>query len=156
MRVKWHKFNYWDYIDTCRIYPEAKKEDFVEYHEGEVINIVGNSHPYLLVRENNRLVEVSVEKCEIIENNTKMNIVEVIQALKSGKKARRVCWNNNKFIYYVPAANYSTITDVAKSIMNNDGKVAYKEYIAEFVHDKVGFYHPTQDDILTNDWQILD
>lgn len=84
-----------------------------------------------------------------------MNITQAIEAIKSGKKTRRTCWINNKFLYYVPEAKYPAMTDAAKFIMDNEGNVAYKEYIAEFNHDKVWFYQPTQDDILADDWQII-
>lgn len=34
-----------------------------------------------------------------------MNIQEMVEAIKNGKKVRRECWNGNKFLYYVPAAS---------------------------------------------------
>lgn len=79
----------------------------------------------------------------------------MIKAIKSGKKCRREGWSGDKFIYYVPAARYSAMTDVAKSIMDNDGKVPYKHYIAIKCKDgEVGFYTPTQCDLFADDWEI--
>ena len=59
-----------------------------------------------------------------------MNIQEIIEAIKNGKKVRRKCWSGNKFLYYVPMASYQAMTDIEKSIADKDGKVLYKEYIA--------------------------
>lgn len=48
------------------------------------------------------------------------------------------------------------MTSIAKSIANKEGKVPYKEYIAMYCNDgEVGFYTPTQCDILANDWIVL-
>ena len=85
-----------------------------------------------------------------------MNIVEAIKCIKAQKTVRRVNWSGDKFLYYVPAAYYPAITSIAKSIANDDGKVPYKEYIAIHCKDgEVGFYTPTQCDILANDWVVL-
>lgn len=85
-----------------------------------------------------------------------MNITEMIEAIKSGKKARRACWNGDKFLYYVPAASYIAMTDVAKSIMDESGKVKYKEYIAIHCKDgEVDFYTAPQCDLFANDWQTI-
>lgn len=80
----------------------------------------------------------------------------VEDALKLGKKVRRKCWSGDKFLYYVPSASYPAMTDIAKSIADKDGKVLYKEYIAIRCKDgDVGFYTPTQCDVLAEDWEIV-
>lgn len=85
-----------------------------------------------------------------------MKIQEMIEAIKNGKKVRRESWSWNKFLYYVPSASYPAMTDIAKSIANKDGKVLYKEYIAIYCKDSdVGFYTPTQCDILAEDWEVV-
>ena len=85
-----------------------------------------------------------------------MDIVEAIKLIKAQKKVRRANWSGDKFLYYVPAASYPAMTTIAKGIMNADGKVPYKEYIAIRCKDgEVGFYTPTQCDILANDWIVL-
>lgn len=85
-----------------------------------------------------------------------MNITEMIANIKAGQKARRSCWPGDKFLYYIPAASYPAMTDVAKSFMDESGKVAYKEYIAIRCKDgEVGFYTPTQCDILADDWSCF-
>lgn len=81
---------------------------------------------------------------------------EVINLLKSGLAVRRKCWSGNKFLYYVPMASYQAMTDIAKSIADKDGKVLYKEYIAIRCKDgDVGFYTPTQCDVLADDWEVV-
>ena len=53
-------------------------------------------------------------------------------------------------------ASYPAMTDIAKSIADKDGKVLYKEYIAIRCKDgDVGFYTPTQCDILAEDWKVI-
>lgn len=48
------------------------------------------------------------------------------------------------------------MTDIAKTIMGEDGKVPYKEYIAIRCKDgEVGFYTPTQCDLFANDWMVI-
>ena len=53
-----------------------------------------------------------------------MNIVEAIKCIKAQKAVRRANWSGDKFLYYVPAAAYPAVTSIAKSIANNNGKVA--------------------------------
>ena len=80
----------------------------------------------------------------------------MIEAIKNSKKVRRKCWSGDKFLYYVPSANYPAMIDIEKSIADKDGKVLYKEYIAIRCKDgNVGFYTPTQCDILADDWEII-
>lgn len=82
-----------------------------------------------------------------------MTITEMVAELKAGRKARRAWWNSEEFLYYVPASSYPAMTEVAKSIMDESGNVAYKEYIAIRCKDgEVGFYSPTQSDLLVSDW----
>ena len=85
-----------------------------------------------------------------------MKIQEMIGAIKHGKKVKRECWSGDKFLYYVSSASYPAMTNIAKSIADKDGKVLYKEYIAIRCKDgDVGFYTPTQYDILADDWEII-
>lgn len=76
--------------------------------------------------------------------------------LKAGLAVRRKSWSGGKFLYYVPSASYPAMTDIAKSIADKDGKVLYKEYIAIRCKDgDVGFYTPTQCDVLADDWKVV-
>lgn len=85
-----------------------------------------------------------------------MNIIEMLDAVKNGKKVKRECWKNS-FIYYVPQCSYIAMTKIAKTIMDSNGKVPYEEYIAQkFENGKVGFYNPSQSDLFANDWMIDD
>lgn len=85
-----------------------------------------------------------------------MKIQEMIEAIKNGKKVRREYWSGDKFLYYVPSASYPARTGIENSIADKDGKVLYKEYIAIRCKDgDVGFYTPTQCDILAEDWKVI-
>lgn len=82
-----------------------------------------------------------------------MKIQETIEAIKNGKKVRRKYWSGDKFLYYVPSASYSAMTNIAKSIADKDRKVLYKDYIV--IHCKDVFYTPTQYDVLAEDWEVV-
>lgn len=85
-----------------------------------------------------------------------VNFGGAINLLKAGLAVRRKSWSGGKFLYYVPSASYPAMTDVAKSIMNEERKVSYKEYIAIRCEDgDVGFYTPTQCDVLAKDWESV-
>ena len=93
---------------------------------------------------------------EEIGNGDDMHISLMIKCIKIGHKCRRKSWKDKRFIYYVPAAKYDAVTDVAKSMMDTYGKVAYKEYIAIKNNDgEVGFYTPTQEDLFATDWEVF-
>lgn len=86
-----------------------------------------------------------------------MDFGKAIKALKSGFPVRRANWSGNKFLYFVPSASYSAMTDIAKSIADEDGMVLYKSYIAIRCKDGcVGFYTPTQCDVLAEDWEVVE
>lgn len=77
----------------------------------------------------------------------------MIEAIKNGKKVRRECWSGDKFLYYVPSASYPARTGIENSIADKNGKVLY---IAIRCRDgDVGFYTPTQCDILAEDWKVI-
>lgn len=85
-----------------------------------------------------------------------VNFGGAIALLKAGHAVKRKSWSGSKFLYYIPSASYPAMTDVAKSIMNEERKVSYKEYIAIRCKDgDVGFYTPTQWDVLANDWELV-
>ena len=85
-----------------------------------------------------------------------VNFGRAVALLKAGHAVKRKSWSGSKFLYYVPSASYPAMTDVAKSIMNEERKVSYKEYIAIRCKDgDVGFYTPTQCDVLANDWELV-
>lgn len=86
-----------------------------------------------------------------------MNFGNAISVLKSGYPVRRANWSGNKFLYFVPSASYSAMTDIAKSIADEYGMVLYKPYIAIRCKDGcVGFYTPTQCDVLAEDWEVVE
>lgn len=85
------------------------------------------------------------------------NFGRAVVLLKAGLAVKRKSWSGGNFLYYVPSASYPAMTDVAKSIMNEERKVSYKEYIAIRCKDgDVGFYTPTQSDVLANDWEVTE
>ena len=79
---------------------------------------------------------------------------EAIKAIKSGKKVTRINWNGKgQFIYYVPEGAYEPCTPIAEELVNEDGKVNYRPYIAlKTVQGDVVPWQPSISDVLAEDW----
>lgn len=74
MKVSWEDVSYSVYDYACKEYPEeAKIEDFIHKHEGEVIGILTSGFflkkAIFLVNENRSIVEVEASKCKVIKEN---------------------------------------------------------------------------------------
>lgn len=87
-----------------------------------------------------------------------MNFGEALEALKSGKKVARAGWNGKgMFLYYVPANRYTALTDAAKEIAGEDGKVEYGAYIAmKTAQGNVVPWLASQTDMLAEDWLVVE
>lgn len=60
-----------------------------------------------------------------------MNFGQAIEALKNSKKVARKGWNGKgMFVYYVPAGNFKSYTEIGKSIADGDDLVHYNPYFA--------------------------
>lgn len=66
-------------------------------------------------------------------------------------------WNGpNQYIYYVPAGRYDAVTDAAKEIADEDGKVNYRPYLAlKTVDGSIATWVPSISDLFANDWYIV-
>lgn len=85
-----------------------------------------------------------------------MNFGEALEALKQGKKLERTGWNGRGlFIYYVPAAKFKALTEVAKRELGEE--VQYNEYFAlKNANNTVSTWAPSVSDALAEDWQIVE
>ena len=81
-----------------------------------------------------------------------------IEAMKKGKKVARKGWNGNgMFLYYVPVGAYKPCTEIATSLVNENGLVEYGAYIAmKTAQGNVVPWLASQTDMLAEDWVILD
>ena len=83
---------------------------------------------------------------------------EAIKAIKNGKKVARKGWNGKgMFIYFVPVGKYAPCTEVAKTLINEEGLVVYASYIA--LNTGKGYVIPwtvSQEDALSEDWEIVE
>jgi len=86
-----------------------------------------------------------------------MDFGKALEALKAGKKVARRGWNGKgMFLYYVPANRYTALTDAAKEIMGEDGKVEYGAYIAmKTAQGNVVPWLASQTDMLAEAWEIV-
>lgn len=84
-----------------------------------------------------------------------MNIGQAIELLKLKHKVTRQNWNGkNMFLYYVPAASYPAVTEVAKEEFGET--VPYAAYIAmKTAQGNVVPWVASQTDILAEDWMII-
>lgn len=83
------------------------------------------------------------------------NFGTAIEKLKAGAKVTRTGWNGkDMFIYYVPAASYPAVTEVAKA--NFGETVPYRAYFAiKPVDGQVGPWTITNTDALAEDWVVV-
>jgi len=81
-----------------------------------------------------------------------LNISQAISLMREGMPVARLDWENDRFIYLVPANEYPAQTEVAKTLAKENGKVPYLEYIAEATDKGIKMYSPTCEDILAEDW----
>ncbi len=89
--------------------------------------------------------------------NKLMNFGEAIEALKQGSKVARNGWNGKgMYLYYVPAASYPAMTDIAKAEWGENGMVPYGAYIAmKTAQGNVVPWLASQTDMLGEDWTII-
>ena len=87
-------------------------------------------------------------------DNTGHSFGWALYRLKEGKKVARTGWNGKgQFVYYVPAGRYKALTDAAKSIAEDDGKVSYNHYMAlRTVQGAISTWVPSVTDCLAEDW----
>lgn len=81
-----------------------------------------------------------------------------LRLLKQGKKVARKGWNGKgQFVYYVPADRYVAKTDAAKSVMDKDGKVSYRAYLAlKTAQGDIATWVPSISDCLAEDWEVVE
>lgn len=88
--------------------------------------------------------------------NEQFNFSRMLELLKEGKPLCREGWNGKgMYIYYVPAARYKAMTDVAKRDFGEDAMIQYEAYIAmKNAQGTVSIWNPSQVDLFAEDWMI--
>ena len=81
-----------------------------------------------------------------------------LQALRAGLRVARAGWNGKgMFVYYVPAAAYLAQTGVARKYFGEHAHVPYAAYLAiKNVNDTVSTWVPSINDVLAEDWVVLE
>jgi hypothetical protein len=81
-----------------------------------------------------------------------------IEALKLGKRVARDGWNGKgMFVYLVPANAYPAQTGVAKAYFGEGALVPYNAYMAiKNVDETVSTWVPSVNDVLADDWQLVE
>lgn len=83
---------------------------------------------------------------------------DALQALKAGKRVARVGWNGKgMFVYYVRAAAYLAQSEAAKTYFGENAYVPYAPYLAlKGVDERVSTWVPSINDVLAEDWVVLE
>ena len=86
-----------------------------------------------------------------------MNFSEALSEVKAGKKIARKGWNGKgMFVYYVPAGNFESYTEIGASIADENSLVHYNPYLAiKNVDNTVSTWVPSINDCLAEDWYIV-
>lgn len=84
-----------------------------------------------------------------------MDFGQAIWNVKNGSKIAREGWNGKgMFVYYVPAASYPAMTDVAKETFGDI--VQYNAYLAiKTANGTVSTWAPSGSDALADDWMCI-
>lgn len=92
-----------------------------------------------------------------MDTNKYYDFGEAVNLLKRGYKVARKNWNGKgMFVYYVPPGTYAPCTRIAQQLVNKDGLVGYRDYIAlKTVDGLVVPWVASQTDILAEDWYIV-
>ena len=83
---------------------------------------------------------------------------DALQALKAGKRVARAGWNGKgMFVYYVRAAAYLAQSAAAIEYFGENAYVPYAPYLAlKGVDEKVSTWVPSINDVLAEDWVVLE
>ena len=94
----------------------------------------------------------------MVEKETTFDFGEALRRAKVGKKVARIGWNGTgQFVYYVPEDRYVAKTEAAKGIAGEDGKVAYRAYLAlKTAQGDIATWVPSVSDCLAEDWFIVE
>ena len=87
-----------------------------------------------------------------------MTFGQAIEAMKAGQKVARAGWNGKgMFVYYVPANSYAVQTGAAKSHFGEGAMVPYNAYMAiKNINETVSTWVPSVNDVLSDDWSIVE
>ena len=83
---------------------------------------------------------------------------DALQALKAGKRVARAGWNGKgMFVYYVRAAAYLAQSAAAIEYFGKNAYVPYAAYLAlKGVDERVSTWVPSINDVLAEDWVVLE
>lgn len=128
---------------------------FFRYFDFEIVSIYSEYGNYHKKRIHRYHVRKTLHKNR---RNREMNFGKALEALKEGKKVAREGWNGKgMFVYYVPAGNFKSYTDIGKSIADENDLVHYNPYFAiKNVNGTVSTWVPSINDCLAEDWVIVE
>ncbi len=152
--------------------PKWEKAYWYMNQDGELINHFegGEELPTIALFPRD-MIWVTRDDWEIVHEDEPKNVNEpagemkklrnfgwAIAALKKGKKVARKNWNGKgMFVYLVPTASYPAQTGAAKRFYGEGAMVPYNPYLAiKNVDDTVSTWVPSINDVLANDWIILE
>ena len=95
---------------------------------------------------------------ELADTSSGLTFGDALQALKAGKRVARAGWNGKgMFVYYVRAAAYLAQSAAAIEYFGKNAYVPYAPYLAlKGVDEKVSTWVPSINDVLAEDWVVLE
>ena len=87
-----------------------------------------------------------------------MDFGKALSWVKAGARIAREGWNGKgMFVYYVPATAYLAQTGVAREYFGERALVPYAAYLAlKGTKDEVSTWVPSINDVLAEDWVVLE
>ena len=101
---------------------------------------------------------VRLFECIRIVSIAGLTFGDALQALKAGKRVARAGWNGKgMFVYYVRAAAYLAQSAAAIEYFGENAYVPYAPYLAlKGVDERVSTWVPSINDVLVEDWVVLE
>ena len=149
------------------LYVSYEKEKVYHTEDGKNIKYSES----LVIHVNDMLIPYNLTLSDALANDWKLigremfaqiapigSFAWALTKVKEGKKIQRSGWNGKgMFIYFVPKGAYKPCTPIAESLVNKEGLVEYREYLAhKTTSGDVVPWTISQADVLANDWEVIE
>jgi hypothetical protein len=87
-----------------------------------------------------------------------MNFSEALILIKQGKKLARLGWNGkNMFVYLVHGSEFEVNRAPLNAIYQMGTKIKYRPHIdLKAADDTCGVWHPSDSDLMAEDWEVIE
>lgn len=87
-----------------------------------------------------------------------MNFSQALELIKQGKKLTRTSWSSDccRFVYLVHGSEFEVNRAPLNAIYEMGTKIKYRPHIDLKAHGTCGVWTISPDDVLAEDWEILE